>query len=39
MYIYKICTLLIFYEELVNIFIGSKVPVLGLFYFYVQIYF
>ena len=33
MHIYKICTLLIFYEELVKFFIGPKVLVIGPFHF------
>ena len=38
MHIYKIFTLLRFYEELVKLFIGPKVLVIGPFIFYVQIY-
>ena len=33
MHIHKICTLLCFYEELVKFFVGSKVLVIGPFWF------
>ena len=39
MHIYKICTLMRFYEELVSFFIGPKVIVIGPFHFYIKMYF
>ena len=39
MHIYKIYTVLKFYEELVKFFIGPKVLVIRPFIFYVHIYF